>query len=821
MEKPSKLITKKRKRPSSEPCRIFTRSQAQIYHHRNRSGRARVDSFPHPRSNQVGIFSKTQFLSLDESPIRSQNFGDKDDWSRTPIKDLRTRRVFSPASITEQCGYGEGIKEYTKTIEEGSEGIVFQGNCLDNIDIKRNSDSVNVGEQKTRTNDAKEEESVQATPPDADIFGCHYDDKVAFLSQPLMEGHRDSEGFQDKNMNNASASRSVPRPRARVQVFKAPGSFGYRRLLPYLMDITKDNLSALGKVNCPKIESQLVLMDRTKRDNTVMEDQSVDSGAPSQDKVTTADGNNLDSTSIVRSVDSSKQFDPSTRASLPTSSFDECYPKSLVKGEIEAVGAGDSCEDKGLINSDTYLPSRMIDTPFIENSGDQRPVGGVQGGNDLLDAIDTNREISLIVENRASAVDETSLIVENHSSEVDGVCQDCGALKLNEAGFIKELDLDQSNQSNLDFNAQENGETSDGGFSTELGIDRTNQLGVNLPDTEEKGKLSDTGKKDDDNSSLLSDELDYSNNESVHLTGSDGSNFSKTEKLENVANRVSSVFQSTGQVLGKPFLGSGPRYNQCAQDKRVDCNSRSKLGLNPCSRLRLFKTPGSLSYRRLLPHLINISKDLSGTSGNMHCSKLDKGSEDLNSSSNFDLHKALDETCNNTTNQKKSERFLENSNAFSVLRPKDEQYKQLLQLPGFHGITADSSPKSILRRNPRGCRGSCCCLNCTSFRLNAEKAFDFSKNLMLDAEEVAFDLIKENSELCDMLEKSAVSSDLNPNVCINQVKEACRKASEAAELARTRLEQMNYDLSIHCRITVCWIQAFTISFLLLFPAQLY
>lgn len=35
-----------------------------------------------------------------------------------------------------------------------------------------------------------------------------------------------------------------------------------------------------------------------------------------------------------------------------------------------------------------------------------------------------------------------------------------------------------------------------------------------------------------------------------------------------------------------------------------------------------------------------------------------------------------------------------------------------------------------------------------------------------------------------------------------QVKEACRKASEAEELAKTRLKGMNYDLSIHCRITV-------------------
>ena len=35
-----------------------------------------------------------------------------------------------------------------------------------------------------------------------------------------------------------------------------------------------------------------------------------------------------------------------------------------------------------------------------------------------------------------------------------------------------------------------------------------------------------------------------------------------------------------------------------------------------------------------------------------------------------------------------------------------------------------------------------------------------------------------------------------------QVKEACGKASEAEELAKDRLGQMNYELDIHCRITV-------------------
>jgi len=40
---------------------------------------------------------------------------------------------------------------------------------------------------------------------------------------------------------------------------------------------------------------------------------------------------------------------------------------------------------------------------------------------------------------------------------------------------------------------------------------------------------------------------------------------------------------------------------------------------------------------------------------------------------------------------------------------------------------AISSRKGILRKNPRGCRGLCTCLNCVSFRLHAERAFKFSR----------------------------------------------------------------------------------------------
>lgn len=84
------------------------------------------------------------------------------------------------------------------------------------------------------------------------------------------------------------------------------------------------------------------------------------------------------------------------------------------------------------------------------------------------------------------------------------------------------------------------------------------------------------------------------------------------------------------------------------------------------------------------------------------------------------------------------------------------------------GIHADGLRKQILKRNPRGCRGLCTCLNCTSFRLHAERAFEFSRNQMQDAEEVALDLMKELSSLRKMLEMSAVGAN-TPVMDLNEV----------------------------------------------------
>ncbi|KDP32581.1 hypothetical protein JCGZ_13131 [Jatropha curcas] len=344
----------------------------------------------------------------------------------------------------------------------------------------------------------------------------------------------------------------------------------------------------------------------------------------------------------------------------------------------------------------------------------------------------------------------------------------------------------------------------------------------------------------------------------------------------------------------KPLNGSSNRNNCYFNGKRKDSNSKSKMCINPCSRLKIFKTGSSFSYRRLLPYLIDIAKDNSVDTGNEHYPKFEKSLEErplsklsmseidetplekLNGKSHHMEHDATSLTpqldistavkhasCSNQQNLMTADLNCETpvskdsqaeqklpvvdiiSNhkdgqsdsslpimslvrgSSTVTMPlsvdNEEDSKTLVAKPAngaepfdagslFQasskleetnpmGILAQDLKKGILKKYRRGCRGLCTCLNCASFRLHAERAFEFSKNQMQDAEEVALELINELTDLRNTLEKATVGSNDHLIICINQVKKACKKATEAEELAKTRLCQMNYDLNIHCKIT--------------------
>ncbi|KAJ9130296.1 hypothetical protein P3X46_034861 [Hevea brasiliensis] len=803
MEQAPELISKKRNRSSSayHPfVGILTRSKSQVYLHCNRSGRARSDSFRHIkhhdnlRSRPIGFLSKTQIKSHNRMSRRksesmlTHNSADKDDWSGMIIKDLRTRRVFSLASVANDCGLCIDVEE-KKASEKGSGGFEEAGFFSDskNLEVMKSDSFIdtqdvdgdyfdsakegegkdsmksNVGYSSKEQNSANlpvtegnarsaedgeissevgglDEECLQATPPDAEILDR---ENVSWkLSTENLQKRVDlQENMDMKNVNN-SEGKSVLTPRSRVKVFRAPGSFSYRRLLPYLMDMVQDN---------------------------------------------------------------------------------SCAPrngKSIDKFKIES--------------------------PSME----------FQAGDSLSQSVPNF---------------EDGLSDEKHQlREGDEIEQHCYNMKQTESVEIKEFDV------RIPYET----------------IDR-NHTSSNASNAEGHSCIA---KKEGNDNDVL-DKINDPNEESIQNTPPDADIFAKSLAYQNVENRIKFVSQRTGQVLRKPLNGVTQKNSCYSSDKRMGSNSKSKLGLNPCSRLKLFKTRSSLGYRRLLPYLMDVTKDNSGDSGNGHCPKLEKNLEE-NPLSQLPMSD-LDETPVKKLNDRDygmecdtdpcNMKIADHSSETPVPTVSQEQELQVVEMisdlkdgqsdavPAIGslvhgsssvtmslcssivsprsfsgdylnlvshelsadneegcrtsvvklnnsakqvdtgslsqnssmlevfcnplGIPAQDSRKGILKKNPRGCRGPCTCLNCASFRLHAERAFEFSKNQMQDAEEVVLDLIKELSHLRNMLEKAAFGFNDNHFICINQVKKACREASEAEELAKSRLSQMNYDVNVHSRIT--------------------
>ncbi|EOA30164.1 hypothetical protein CARUB_v10013280mg [Capsella rubella] len=329
------------------------------------------------------------------------------------------------------------------------------------------------------------------------------------------------------------------------------------------------------------------------------------------------------------------------------------------------------------------------------------------------------------------------------------------------------------------------------------------------------------------------------------------------------------VSQSVDTVFDKDSAGSLCSRNTSPL-KRVIASSPNKKAV--CSRRKLFKTPGSVNYRRMLPYLRDIEEDNpcmletvnhpdpqenkeeytssstlvsenegiqeigtsnaareSDTSSNENkepipCEHVSVSPEqsELDREQETQVKHVIPDTEKNSGTPLGSEIPLRTSSevASSAL-PKafvnnlvgeenmngaqkteanisaEQLTDELLDSSTVLATPSSISPsKGILRRSMRGCRGICSCLNCSTFRLNAERAFEFSKNQLQDTEVMVLDLVGEISRLRDMLEKSADHNESYKS----QAGEAATRACEAAELAKSRLHQMNDDLQVHCRI---------------------
>ncbi|CAE5969119.1 unnamed protein product [Arabidopsis arenosa] len=335
------------------------------------------------------------------------------------------------------------------------------------------------------------------------------------------------------------------------------------------------------------------------------------------------------------------------------------------------------------------------------------------------------------------------------------------------------------------------------------------------------------------------------------------------------------VSQSVDRVFDKDSAGS--LSGNTSPLKRVNASVPNKRAA--CSKRKLFKTPGSVNYRRMLPYLKDIQEDnpcvpqtidhqknteevtpssmlISESEGTqevatsnvtresdtysnekdpLSCERLSVYPEQ--SDPDKEQEAQIKHVISNTENNLGTEIPLssplfgsrsssevassalhntfvdnlvgeENMNGAEITEAKtsveldantSDATAELIDPSVILATPPSISPsKGILKRSMRGCRGICSCLNCSSFRLNAERAFEFSRNQLQDTEVMVLDLVGEISHLRDMLEK--YNSADHSESYKSQAGEAAKRACEAAELAKSRLHQMSDDYQVHCRI---------------------
>ncbi|XP_035547359.1 uncharacterized protein LOC118348899 [Juglans regia] len=244
---------------------------------------------------------------------------------RVLIKDLRTRRVFSPKSIASygpnlhenvnsiqklgvavenldqgiSCGGGEnmekknlvlssaveefrldehnGVYPYNDESEEvqkfdfgiscktqdlvgvnpsslATEGNGLKGDSEDNGVDDGENDGLPKGTGDLNKCD------FQTTPPDSEAFGNGHANekggKPPIGSTQRIDtcvGRAFGNDYNEKKNDSISSFKSVLKPCSRRKLFKTPGSFSYKRMLPFLMDIDKDNSYIPESAECPKL----------------------------------------------------------------------------------------------------------------------------------------------------------------------------------------------------------------------------------------------------------------------------------------------------------------------------------------------------------------------------------------------------------------------------------------------------------------------------------------------------------------------------------------------------------------------------------------
>ncbi|RDX72913.1 hypothetical protein CR513_47543, partial [Mucuna pruriens] len=826
-------------------------------------------------------------------------------------KEVTTECLLSVPPVEGKC-----LSE-SKVEAAADYGVKDIGSDFPNDDLKQLSSQTNILDHAKASNHSActsqefgvlNEECIQTTPPDADIYdnsevnvdqlGSRSQDGCHVKPMDLTRSNQENAGERfclkaDKGKNSLIKSKSVPRQHLHRKLFKTPGSVSYKRLLPFLMQFTKDDSGT----------SKFDHRTHHQEDEADMHAKRFQLPLSSQSEEASIDEHKTDSSPMHGIVESNALencvlVNPSNELShgnqaklLPSQDLPE-LPKQL--------------EAKEMVHEDLSAPSvNEHNEKFAIGSKDEcLSVSEVNPCSIMVDDFHSAKNVANVVHNDGFKEVENKMS-RQHNSESPPKDQNT----LYSIGDASDLTF-------VHHSDKEEGFTID--------YDDTKQL-VNLEERESVSRFPPEGQSPSqlDPNVLDAVEIGTSLNlvrvsSAILRSSSDKIISEKSNMAGHSSDKAGSVVKDI--VLCSRMLSKGSDNKNASE---IENGSESKITriLKRCPRIKLMKQAGSLNFKRLLPFLLNSMKDDSckywflflwkifGASVNDHYPKLPKfmdqtpllpistsnlrltpvsdsngcvpmehcaansgtqqqtgfHASDLNNDSSSPKYQIAEfqsshdsckviqlqnkqvvlnglckpESCTDPsisvhgidlpitslapiineviTREEKATPALANSSVFSEVKGNSsfltssnekppETHECCQSMSQLNVIEQLSVPaigfkKGILKRNPRGCRGLCTCLNCVSFRLHAERAFEFSRNQLLDAEEVAHNLMKEVSHLRNMLERSVDSVNNNAVFEGNQVKEACRKALAAEELAKDRLSQMNDDLNIHCRIT--------------------
>ncbi|PQQ18450.1 uncharacterized protein Pyn_37634 [Prunus yedoensis var. nudiflora] len=233
----AKHTSMKWKRPSPS-MDISTRSKSQIYHN-NRSGLVR-NSNGHP---ELLSHQSNPKRPRSVEPIRQGSL-DGNMPLHSLIKDLRVKRVFSatskpPENLTDHHKFGSefGSNEQEngpKSVKNG--GVESSGNGFSRS--ARRTDHLSLK--------SPVREGIGGISSDVEQRSGDANQDCSQKSSADVKENGVRLNFENKT------KLQVLKPRQRV--FKAPGSFGYRRLLPYLKDIAEDISCALDFCQHPNLD---------------------------------------------------------------------------------------------------------------------------------------------------------------------------------------------------------------------------------------------------------------------------------------------------------------------------------------------------------------------------------------------------------------------------------------------------------------------------------------------------------------------------------------------------------------------------------------